>query len=82
MDCHINALTVTREMFVHGIVEHFAHAMMQGPFVRPTDIHARLLADGFQPFELTELRCAVIRLPCRVGGAVGSTVTSDSFAIN
>ena len=52
MDRHLDVVAMPGEMFVHGIVQHFAHAMMQRALVRAADIHAGLFADRLQPFEL------------------------------
>jgi hypothetical protein len=38
-------------MFVNGIVEHLENAMVEAPFIRVADIHARPLSDGFQPLQ-------------------------------
>ena len=53
-------IAMTGQMFVHGIVQHFADAMMQRAFVRAADIHAGFFADGFETFKFSELRRAII----------------------
>ena len=70
MNRHLDLVAMPGEMFVHGIVQHLAHAMMQRALIRAADIHARLLAHGFQAFQLAQLRRAVIRLYRRVGRLV------------
>ena len=59
VDRHLDLVAVAGEMFVHGIIQHFAHAMMQRALVRAADIHAGLLAHGLEPFEFAELRRVV-----------------------
>jgi hypothetical protein len=54
MDRHLDFIAMTRQMFVHGIVQDLAHAMMQGTFVGAPDVHARLLPHCFQPLELAQ----------------------------
>ena len=62
MDGHLQVVAVTRQMFVHGIVEHLAHAMVQGALVGAANIHAGLLANGLQPFELAQLGGVIIAI--------------------
>src|SRR5258708_1736749 len=71
MDRHINMVAVTSEMFVHGIVQHLAHAMMQRALVRAADIHAGLFADRFESLELGQLGGVVI--------AIGNLVRRRDF---
>jgi hypothetical protein len=51
---HVDAVAMARQVFVHRIVEHFRNAMVQGPLVRAADVHPRLLANRFQPFQFAE----------------------------
>ena len=51
MNRHLDAMAMPREMLVHGIVQHFAHAMMQRAFVSAADIHTGFFADGFETFQ-------------------------------
>ncbi len=37
--------------FVHRVVEHFGHEMVQRAVVGPADIHARTPPDRFEPLE-------------------------------
>ena len=53
---------MTGEMFVHGIVEHFADAMVESAFVRATDIHTGLFANGFEPFQGRQFGGVVIAI--------------------
>ncbi len=55
VDGDIDARAVAGEVFVHGVVEHLGDAVMKRPLVGAADIHAGLLADGFQTLELAEL---------------------------
>jgi hypothetical protein len=45
---------MARRMFVHGVVQHLGHTMMQRPFIGAADVHPGLLADGLQPFKFAE----------------------------
>ena len=56
------------EMFVDGVVQHFGNAMVQRAFVGAADIHAGLLADGFQALQFAELGRAVSLIWIRRGG--------------
>ncbi len=71
MDRHLDVVAVPREMFVHGIVQHFLDAMMQRAFVRAADIHAGLFADGLQSLQLGQLGSVVI--------AIGNPVRPTRF---
>jgi hypothetical protein len=46
---------MAREMFVDRVVEHLGNAVVQGALIGAADIHAGLLADGLETFELAEL---------------------------
>ena len=59
---HLNVVAMPREMFIHGIVQHLAHAMMQRALVRAADIHAGFLAHGLQALELGQLGSVVIAI--------------------
>jgi hypothetical protein len=41
-------------MFVDGVVEDFGDAVMEGALIGAADVHARLLADGFETLEFAE----------------------------
>ena len=55
MNGHLDAVAISRQMFVHGVVEHLGDAMMQRPLVGAADVHAGLLADRFKAFQLAQL---------------------------
>ena len=52
VDGDLDFVTITGEVFVHGIVQHLGDAVMQGALVRAANVHARLLAYRFQSLEL------------------------------
>ena len=62
MNRHLDAVAVAGEMFVHGIIQHLAHAMMQRALVRAANIHPGLFADGLESLELAQLGCAIIAI--------------------
>ena len=63
MNGHFNLIAMTRQMFVHGIVQHLADAMMQRAFIRAADVHARLLAHSLQPLRAGLILKHHTRLP-------------------
>ena len=48
---NLNPIGMTRDSLVHRVVKDFCHQMVQGAFIGAANIHARALADGFQPFQ-------------------------------
>ena len=42
---------VTRDGFIHGVVEHLGEKVMHRLFVGAADIHAGAAAHGLQPFQ-------------------------------
>ena len=54
MDRHLDQGAMPRQMFVHRVVQHLGHAVMQRALVRAADIHAGLFTDGFEALELAE----------------------------
>ena len=71
MDRDLDVIAMPGEMFVHGIVQHLAHAMMQRALVRAADIHAGFFADGLKSLELRQLVRVVI--------AIGNFVWRNNF---
>ncbi len=59
VDGDVNVIAVAGQVLIHGVVKHFRHAVVQGPFVGAADVHARLLADSFEPLQFPELRRAI-----------------------
>ena len=55
VDVDLDAGAEVGEMFVDGVVEDFGNAVVEGPLVGAADIHAGLLADGFEALEFAEL---------------------------
>ena len=55
MNCHFDAIALACQMFIHGIVQHLAHAMMQRAFICAANIHAGLFAHGLQSLKLGQL---------------------------
>src|SRR5260221_10945289 len=51
----------TGEHLVDGIVDDLVHEIMKSPLRRPTDVHPRTLANGFQPLEHRDLTRAILR---------------------
>ena len=51
MNSYVNSVAIARECFVDGVVDDFEHEMMEPSLGRIADVHARPLADGFEPFE-------------------------------
>jgi hypothetical protein len=47
-------------MFVDGVVEDLGNAVVEGSFIGPADIHARLFTDGFEAFEFAEFGGVVV----------------------
>ncbi len=56
---------VAGDGLVHGVVEHLGHEMVQGALVGAADIHAGALADGLEPLQHLDLRCAIGGLAAR-----------------
>jgi hypothetical protein len=56
MDGDLDAGTVAGEVLVHGIVENLGNTVVKRALIRAADVHAGLLADGFEALELAELR--------------------------
>jgi hypothetical protein len=48
------------KVFVHRVVQDFAHTMVQGALIRAADIHAGLFPDGFKAFKFAEFRRVVV----------------------
>ena len=48
---HLDPCGVTGDGFVHRVVEHLCHQMVQGPLIRAADIHAGAFAHRFQPLQ-------------------------------
>ena len=59
MQLHVDAGGVPRHGLVHRIVQHLGDQMVQGALVGAADIHARALADRFQPFQHFDGRCVI-----------------------
>ena len=57
---------VSCDRFVHGVVEHFGHKVVQRAFIGAADVHARTQPDRFEPFKDLDRGCVV------VGGGFGS----------
>ncbi len=51
MQFNLDPVGVACDGFVHRVVEHFGHKVMERAFIGAADIHAGAFADGFQPFE-------------------------------
>jgi hypothetical protein len=47
------------EMFVDRVVENLENHVVQTALIGVADVHARALADGFEPFEFIDLRRVV-----------------------
>src|SRR5215469_6979481 len=60
MDNRFDPCAESCEMFVDRIIENFVNEMMQPAFVRITDEHARPLPNGFESFQLINLRRVVL----------------------
>src|SRR5690606_11479121 len=60
VDGDVDAFAVAGEVFVHGVVEDFGDAVVQGAFVGASDIHAGLFAHGFEAFEFPEFGGVVV----------------------
>ena len=67
VDIDFDLVAMTGQMFVHGIVQNLAHAMMQRALIRAADIHAGFFADSFETFKFSKLRRAVIAFDCACG---------------
>ncbi len=48
---HLDPVGMARHGFIHRVVEHFGHEVMQRAFIRAADIHAGPFAHRLQPFE-------------------------------
>jgi hypothetical protein len=46
-----DAVGVTGDRFVHGVVEHFGNEMVERAFIGAADIHAGAATDRFESFE-------------------------------
>ena len=55
VDGHVDVRAVPGEEFVHRVIEHLGHTMMQRALVRSADVHARLFPHRFEPFEGTQI---------------------------
>ena len=64
MQFDLNPIGVACNSLVHGVVEDFRDHVVQRPFVRAANIHARTFADRFEPFEDFNRRCVVIGRLC------------------
>jgi hypothetical protein len=47
----INPGCVTRDGFVHGVVDDFSKKVVEGLFVRAADVHTRASANRLQAFQ-------------------------------
>ncbi len=56
---HLDAVGVTGDRFVHGIVENFRREMVQGVLVGAADIHAGPAAHGLKALENFDVLCRV-----------------------
>ena len=72
VDGHVDLRARTGQMLVDGVIQHLENAVVQTPFVRRPDVHARPLADTRQPFELVDLGGVIlliwIEVEVRFGG--------------
>ena len=66
---HFDPVGMARHRLVHGIVQHLGHQMMQGPFIRAANIHARAFADRLQSFQHLDGRGVIV-----VGSGPGQKV--------
>jgi hypothetical protein len=60
MNCDFDLVAKTSEMFVDRIVEHLKNHVVQAALIGVADVHPRAFPDRFQPFELIDLRGAVL----------------------
>jgi hypothetical protein len=60
VNSHVNLIAKPGEMFVDGVVQHFEDAMVQAPLIGVADVHARALADSFQPLQFIDLGGVVL----------------------
>ena len=52
VDGDLDGVCMARQRLVDAVVHHFEHHVVQaGAIVDVADVHARALADGFQPFQ-------------------------------
>src|SRR5690606_25682342 len=61
-DDDVNARAVTGQRFVHGVVHHLVHEVVQAAPVGGTDVHRGPLADGLEALEDLDVACAVTLL--------------------
>ena len=55
VDGHIDVSAVAGQKFIDRVVKHLAHAMVERSLVGAANIHARLLANGFETLEGTQI---------------------------
>ena len=81
MNVYVNLVAVTGEMFVNRIIENFENQVMQTALIRVSDVHARPLPDGFQPFELVDLSRIVLLRFIDVGRVALTIFLADIFVV-
>ena len=65
MDSHLDAIAMSGEVFVNGIIQHLENAMVQPPFIRITDVHPWPFAYRLQTLQFIYLG-GIVFLP-RIG---------------
>ena len=60
MDGHIDAIAITGQIFINGIIEDFGDTVVQRAFISPADVHAGLLPNGLQALQFSQLRGSIL----------------------
>jgi hypothetical protein len=50
-DSYVNSVATASEGFVHGVVDHFVHQVMEAPVAGGPDVHTRPFSDGLETLQ-------------------------------
>jgi hypothetical protein len=66
VDSHLNARTISGQMFVDGVVQNLEDAVVKTTFIGIADVHAGTLANGFKAFQFVDLSGPVFLASCGI----------------
>ena len=73
----LNPVGMTRNRFIHRVVEHFRGEMVQRAFVNPANIHSGTAANRLQPLQHLNGRGGII-----IGSSSGRSTASEKIVIH